>query len=104
MPITLSAAALYFGHARNAPFVDVLTALIVGGLDGAIDPPSRAVVDLARAVNATPTAATPAMAAALRQQRRDADKCIDVVLAAAIFGKANRLMHTLGHSSPQKRR
>ncbi|MBR7517849.1 alkylhydroperoxidase, partial [Mycobacterium tuberculosis] len=61
-------------------------------------------VDLARALNDTPAAVTLAAADALRREGLDEGERVDVVLAAAIFGWANRLMHTLGHSTPQKRR
>lgn len=83
---------------------DVLTPLIADGLDGAVDDRSRAIVDMARALNDTPAAVTPAHANALKREGLDDGEKVDVVLAAAIFGWANRLMHTLGHSTPQKRR
>lgn len=83
---------------------DVLTPLIVGGLDAPVDGRSRAIVDMARALNETPATATPDLADALRREGLDDGDRIDVVLAAAIFGWANRLMHTLGHSTAQKRR
>lgn len=83
---------------------DVLTPLIVDGLDAPVDNRSRAIIDMARGLNETPAAATPDRADALRREGLNDGDCVDVVLAAAIFGWANRLMHTLGHSTPQKRR
>jgi uncharacterized peroxidase-related enzyme len=69
-------------------------------LDGAFDPQTRAIIDFCRALSAVPPAATPDHVAALRAHGLADSEIIDLVHAAAMFGWANRLMHTLGHAAP----
>ncbi len=74
--------------------------IYVAGLDGAFDPWTRAIVDFARALSATPPAATSAHVAALRAHGLTEAEILDLIHAVALFGWANRLMHTLGHATP----
>lgn len=79
----------------------IARAVYLEGLDAEFDPLTRAIVDFARALSQTPVAATPAQVQALRDQGLSAAEIADLIQSVAMFAWANRLMHTLGHSTPQ---
>lgn len=80
---------------------DVVSAIYTRGLDAPFDEKNQALVDFCRALSQTPVAVEPHHVTALRQQGFNDGDIIDLMHSAAIFGWANRLMHTLGH--PQRR-
>ncbi len=77
---------------------DVVSALYTRGFATRFDDYTQAIVDFCRALSQTPVALEPHHLAALRQQGVDDMAIIDLMHSAAIFGWANRLMHTLGHA------
>jgi uncharacterized peroxidase-related enzyme len=66
------------------------------GLDAELDPRSSAILRFAARLSECPPAATADDLSALRQAGLDDEEILDLVLSAALFGWANRLMHTLG--------
>lgn len=78
---------------------DALSALWYGRYD-LLSARDAAIWHFARALSATPPAAGPDHVAALRQAGLSDAEIVDLIHAVAIFGWANRLMHTLGHSEP----
>jgi uncharacterized peroxidase-related enzyme len=68
------------------------------GLDHPDSPRVRAIIDFCEALSITPPSATPDHIARLRDAGLDDADIVDLAHSAAIFGWANRLMHTLGHS------
>ncbi len=78
----------------------VIQALYDEGLDTALDPRRRAIVDFAAALSQTPPAATPAHLSALRSAGLDDLEILDLIHATAMFANANRLMQTLGEPVP----
>lgn len=77
---------------------DVVSALYTQGLDARFDGYTQAIVDFCRALSQTPVALEKRHVEALRAQGMTAAEIIDLIHSAAIFGWANRLMHTLGHA------
>jgi uncharacterized peroxidase-related enzyme len=77
---------------------EIVREIYTKGLDGDFDNRTKAIVDFCRALSQTPSAATPAQAQALMDVGFSKSEIIDIIHAAAIFGWANRLMHTLGHA------
>ena len=80
---------------------DIARAIYLEGLDAEFDPRTRAIVDFARALSRTPVAATAGQVQALRDQGLTDAEIADLIQSIAMFAWANRLMHTLGHSTPQ---
>lgn len=68
------------------------------GLDQPDSARVRAIIDFSEALSITPPSATPDHIASLREAGLDDADIVDLAHSAAIFGWANRLMHTLGHS------
>ncbi|GBQ19357.1 hypothetical protein AA12717_0222 [Gluconacetobacter sacchari DSM 12717] len=68
-----------------------------------LSPRGQAIWSFARALSATPSAATPDHVRALRDAGLSGADIIDLIHAVAIFGWANRLMHPLGHVVPAAR-
>ena len=68
------------------------------GLHETESPRVRAIIDFCEALSITPPSARPEHVTALREQGLDDADILDLAHSAAIFGWANRLMHTLGHS------
>ena len=67
--------------------------------DGAaadVDPRSRAILAFAVKLSACPPGVGPDDIAALREQGLSTEEIVDLTLSTALFGWANRLMHTLG--------
>lgn len=75
---------------------DVIAEIFAHETAAALDAATQAIFDFAVALSRSPPAATPAMLAALRAQGLGKTAILDLILSAAIFGWANRLMHTLG--------
>jgi uncharacterized peroxidase-related enzyme len=74
----------------------VVGAIFSVGLAAPLDPRTRALIDFAASLSAAPPAADAGQIEALRAAGFDEIELVDLVLSAAIFGWANRLMHTLG--------
>jgi uncharacterized peroxidase-related enzyme len=71
-------------------------------LDEGVDTPmpsrQRAIVDYAVKLGATPSAATAADIARLRDEGLNDAEILDITLSVAMFANANRLMQTLGEA------
>ncbi|MEN3149590.1 peroxidase-related enzyme [Neorhizobium sp. IRAMC:178] len=79
---------------------DVVEEIYVRGLEGPFDAKTQAIVDFCKALSETPSHATREQVQALRDHGMSKAEIVDLIHSAAIFGWANRLMHTLGHSVP----
>ncbi|QTF08636.1 peroxidase-related enzyme [Brenneria izadpanahii] len=77
---------------------DVVGTLYTQGLDGEFDGYTQAIVDFCRALSQTPIAVTAQHIQTLLAQGLSKADIVDLLHSAAIFGWANRLMHTLGHA------
>jgi len=75
---------------------DVIEAVFTNGLEAILDDHLQVIFDFSARLSTTPPAVTAADAQALAGIGLDDLECLDLVLSAAIFGWANRLMHTLG--------
>lgn len=76
---------------------DVVEKIYRDGLSAEFEPRIRAIVDFSRALSETPPRANCAELQALLREGFTKSEILDLVHAVAIFGWANRLMHTLGH-------
>jgi uncharacterized peroxidase-related enzyme len=81
----------------------VVARIFAGG--PAVEPAPRnaAILDFAAKLSQTPSAATPQDMAALRRAGLDDAEILDLILSTALFGWANRLMHTLGDPIARER-
>jgi uncharacterized peroxidase-related enzyme len=81
----------------------VVARIFAGG--PAVEPAPRnaAILDFAAKLSQTPSAATPQDMAALRRAGLDDAERLDLILSTALFGWANRLMHTLGDPIARER-
>jgi len=79
---------------------DVVEEIYVRGLEGPFEARTQAIVNFCRALSETPSRATREQVQALRDHGMSKAEIVDLIHSAAIFGWANRLMHTLGHSVP----
>ncbi|MCJ7994215.1 peroxidase-related enzyme [Rhizobium cremeum] len=79
---------------------DVVEKIYMRGLDGPFDPKIQAIVDFCRTLSQTPAKVGRDQVQALRDHGLSKAEIVDLIHSAAIFGWANRLMHTLGHSTP----
>lgn len=75
---------------------DVIDAVFADELDASLDEHLQAIFDFSAKLSPTPPQATVADAQALADVGLDELEALDLVLSSAIFGWANRLMHTLG--------
>jgi uncharacterized peroxidase-related enzyme len=75
---------------------DVIEAIFKDELEARIEPREQAIFDFSTRLSTTPSQLTQGDADALRKAGLDELEMLDLVLSAAIFGWANRLMHTLG--------
>ncbi|TIL73195.1 MAG: alkylhydroperoxidase [Mesorhizobium sp.] len=75
---------------------DVIEAVFADGLEATLDEHLQAIFDFSACLSTTPPEATADHAQALVDVGLNELECLDLVLSAAIFGWANRLMHTLG--------
>ena len=74
----------------------VMEAIFADGLDASLEPRQQAVFDFATSLAATPPKTTSEDAQVLADAGLSDLERLDLLLSAAIFGWANRLMHTLG--------
>jgi uncharacterized peroxidase-related enzyme len=75
---------------------DVIDAVFADGLEATFDERLQAIFDFSARLSTTPPEATVENAQAVDDVGLDALERLDLVLSSAIFGWANRLMHTLG--------
>lgn len=75
---------------------EVIEAVFADGLAATLDEHLQAIFDFSARLSTTPPKATAADAQALADVGLDELEAVDLVLSSAIFGWANRLMHTLG--------
>lgn len=75
---------------------DVIEAVFADGLEATLDEHLQAIFDFSARLSTTPPEATSADVQALADVGLDELERLDLVLSSAIFGWANRLMHTLG--------
>jgi uncharacterized peroxidase-related enzyme len=73
----------------------VIAQVFAGDATG-LSPREQAIIGFAARLSACPPAATAADIAALRDAGLSDPEIFDLVLSVAVFGWANRLMHTLG--------
>lgn len=66
------------------------------GIDADLEPRDRAILEFAIKLSQCPPAANQADMKNLREVGLDDAEILDLILSAALFGWANRLMHTLG--------
>lgn len=76
--------------------VAVIERIFADGEDAQLDPRQTAIFNFAVKLSKCPPEATPADMAALKAAGLGADEILDLILSSALFGWANRLMHTLG--------
>ncbi len=79
---------------------EVVEEIYVRGLDGSFDEKTKAIVDFCKTLSQTPSHVTKEQIQKLREHGMSKSEIVDLIHSAAIFGWANRLMHTLGHSVP----
>lgn len=79
---------------------DIVEDIYLKSSDGPFDTRSQAIMDLCRTLSQTPSIVTPDQVRALLDCGMSKLEIVDLIHSAAIFGWANRLMHTLGHSVP----
>lgn len=81
---------------------EVMQRLIDEGVETALPPRERTIVDFAVKLTRTPTALTAADLAPLRQLGLNDQEILDLTHATAMFAWANRLMQTLGEPTSIK--
>ncbi|WFU05204.1 peroxidase-related enzyme (plasmid) [Rhizobium sp. CB3171] len=86
-------ASRFISHTKRT---DVIDAIFGDGLDADLEEHLGAIFDFAARLSPTPPEATEADAQALADVGLSELESLDLVLSSAIFGWANRLMHTLG--------
>ena len=74
----------------------VMARIFADGENAALDPRQSAILKFAIALSQCPSAATSHAMQALVAAGLSAEEILDLILSAALFGWANRLMHTLG--------
>jgi uncharacterized peroxidase-related enzyme len=73
-----------------------MASIFAAGEDAALEPRKAAIFRFATKLSKTPSAASEADMRALREAGLGEAEILDLVLSTALFGWANRLMHTLG--------
>jgi uncharacterized peroxidase-related enzyme len=86
-------ASRFLGHTKRT---DLIETIFADELQARLPPREQAVFDFAARLSTTPIEATAADAGALKDAGLSELEQLDLILSAAIFGWANRLMHTLG--------
>ena len=89
-----SVHALRFTQLTKEP--EVMERVQVDGVEAALDPRRRAILDYSAKLTRDPAAINPADAVPLRQQGLTDLDILDLTHAVAMFAWANRLMQTLG--------
>ncbi|MGF9566424.1 peroxidase-related enzyme [Neorhizobium sp. JUb45] len=79
---------------------EVVEEIYVRGLEGSFDEKTKAIVDFCKTLSQTPSQVTKEQVQTLRDHGMSKADIVDLIHSAAIFGWANRLMHTLGHAEP----
>ncbi|WP_342362079.1 peroxidase-related enzyme [Terrarubrum flagellatum] len=75
---------------------EVMDAIFADERSAKLEPREQAIFDFAAQLSDTPPTITGAATKKLEQVGLDTLEMVDLILSAAIFGWANRLMHTLG--------
>ena len=75
---------------------DVIAAVFADGVDAQIDPRLKAILNFSVKLSKSPSDAAADDMAALVAAGLNKDEILDLILSTALFGWANRLMHTLG--------
>ena len=75
---------------------DVMTHILSEDTDPELEPRTQAILDFSRKLSESPSAADARDLRALRDVGLSPEQILDLVLSVALFGWANRLMHTLG--------
>lgn len=83
-------------HAKIEQDTTTTDALFTKGPDADLSPRDRAIFDFARKSAEAPSTAGPEDMNALRHAGLSDAEILDLILSAALFGWANRLMHVLG--------
>lgn len=83
-------------HAQLEKSDAVTDAILAAGETVTLDPRNQAILDFSIRLSRAPSEAGPDDIAALRATGLTDDEVVDLVLSAALFGWANRLMHVLG--------
>jgi len=96
-----SVHAKRFTEMTKAP--EVMQRIQADGVDAALEPRQKAIVDYAAKLTRDPTAITAADAAPLRAQGLSDLDIVDLTHAVAMFAWANRLMQTLGEATTPAR-
>jgi uncharacterized peroxidase-related enzyme len=86
-------ASRFISHTKRA---DVIDAIFADGLNVKLEEHLQAIFDFSARLSTAPPDATAADAQALSDIGFDELQQLDLVFSSAIFGWANRLMHTLG--------
>ncbi|APZ54861.1 peroxidase-related enzyme [Salipiger abyssi] len=83
-------------HAKLEKDTAVTDELFAKGEKADLSPRNRAIFDFARKLSESPVDAAPEDMAKLREAGLSDEEILDLILSAALFGWANRLMHVLG--------
>lgn len=83
-------------HAKLARSTEITDKIFVSGADADLSPRDKAILNFAIKLSQSPPEAGDEDMAVLREAGLSDDEILDLVLSAALFGWANRLMHVLG--------
>lgn len=83
-------------HAQLMKSTEVTDKVFLEGAGADLAPRDRAILDFAVALSECPSQAGPEHLDALKAAGLDEAEVLDLILSAALFGWANRLMHVLG--------
>ncbi|HKL68392.1 peroxidase-related enzyme [Salibaculum sp.] len=83
-------------HAQLEKSTEVTDRVFLEGTGADLAPRDRAILDFAVALSECPSQAGPEHLDALKAAGLDEAEVLDLILSAALFGWANRLMHVLG--------
>jgi uncharacterized peroxidase-related enzyme len=82
---------------------EVIERIFADEIDATLEPRQQAIFDFAVSLSRTPSEAGPEHVERLKAAGLSELEIVDLILSAAIFGWANRLMHTLGEPLQQAR-
>ncbi|MCI5077240.1 peroxidase-related enzyme [Oricola sp.] len=83
-------------HAKLERDTDVTDKIFMSGADADLSPRNKAILNFAIKLSQCPSEASDADMTMLREAGLDDNEILDLILSAALFGWANRLMHVLG--------
>ncbi len=89
-------------HAQLTKSDAVVGAVFADEEAARLEPRDQAIYDFAVALSKTPSRASPQHIRALKDAGLATGEILDLILSAALFGWANRLMHVLGDPVDQK--